>query len=186
MTATSTSALKWFPNALCLARLAAGPVVIILLINGYPGAAIGVYIAAALTDALDGWSARKLGVVSKLGAFLDPLADKVLNLCTLFAVAAFWPVIAPPWMAMCVWIAFGLTLARDVGVTVLRITKPNGGPAVVRLAKWKTAAEMTGLLAALVALAHGENAPLVPIAFGLIMLGATLSAITGRGYLWRR
>lgn len=174
--------LAWVPNGLSLSRIVAGPVVIALVLTGRAPEALALFLLAAVTDGLDGWSARKLGVVSDFGAFLDPLADKALNLCALFAVASVWPTVAPDVTAGLLWIAFGLVLARDAGVTLLRVIRPKGGPKVVRLAKWKTAIEMTGLVAALCVLAAPQAAFLWPGAFALMIAGAGLSLLTGAGY----
>jgi CDP-diacylglycerol---glycerol-3-phosphate 3-phosphatidyltransferase len=69
------------PNLLGIARIAATPVVIVLLLLPFPGAglvAFGIFVAAAATDWLDGIVARARGEVSALGVFMDLTADKVL------------------------------------------------------------------------------------------------------------
>ncbi|MEZ4288811.1 MAG: CDP-alcohol phosphatidyltransferase family protein [Polyangiales bacterium] len=74
------------PNLLTFARIAMIPAVLVLLWDGTPKAnfwAAMVYAATAITDFLDGWLARKRGLVSVLGKFLDPLADKLLVMATL-------------------------------------------------------------------------------------------------------
>jgi len=65
-------------NQLTLSRILAAPVVLILLLKGLPVPAFWLYAATALTDAVDGMAARLLNQETKLGALLDPLADKVL------------------------------------------------------------------------------------------------------------
>ena len=69
------------PNLLTFLRILMIPVVLVLLERGSPKhcfwAAL-VYAAAAITDLLDGWLARRQGLVSVLGKFLDPLADKLI------------------------------------------------------------------------------------------------------------
>ena len=69
------------PNILTMARIVIIPVVLWLIERGTPKdcvIAASVYSAAAITDLLDGYLARKMNVVSVLGKFLDPLADKLL------------------------------------------------------------------------------------------------------------
>ncbi len=70
--------LQYLPNALTLSRLLlAGPLGFLILHQNYEWA-LGVGLLAGVTDALDGFFARRLGVFSRLGAALDPIADKVL------------------------------------------------------------------------------------------------------------
>ena len=82
-------------DALAVLRaVAVGPVIWALLAD-QRGIALAVFLVAAASDALDGWLARRAGLLSARGAFLDPLADKVLVLGTLAALAftpSSWPV----------------------------------------------------------------------------------------------
>ncbi len=73
-----------FANQLTLLRMLLIPVFAILLVYGYVGAALVVFLVAALTDMLDGYFARRTGPTT-LGAWLDPVADKLL-LLTMFVV----------------------------------------------------------------------------------------------------
>lgn len=89
----SDSAGAWFralPNLLTLLRILAIPLVGWLLSNPGPEAAwiaMFVYLAASLTDFLDGWIARRFGLVTPLGKLLDPLADKLLVISALIMLA---------------------------------------------------------------------------------------------------
>jgi cardiolipin synthase len=65
-------------NWLTMLRIVLIPVVVSLLVYRRPGAALLVFCVAAVTDLLDGWVARRRGLQSRLGAFLDPVADKLL------------------------------------------------------------------------------------------------------------
>lgn len=79
--------MRALPNAIAVARaLAVVPVVVLLEDPAGAATALVVFVAAALTDAVDGPLARRLGSVTRLGAFLDPLADKILVLGTLLAL----------------------------------------------------------------------------------------------------
>lgn len=81
--------MRRLPNALALARaVAVIPVVLLISEPAHAWWALAVFSAAALTDALDGPLARRLGAVTPLGAFLDPLADKILVLGALAALLA--------------------------------------------------------------------------------------------------
>jgi cardiolipin synthase len=76
------------PNALTALRLVLAPVFLYLYARGETVRAMATFAVAAATDLLDGLAARALDQRSRLGAFLDPIADKVLALCVLFALAA--------------------------------------------------------------------------------------------------
>lgn len=79
----------WNPaNACTLTRIALIPVFLILYQKGDRYGALVVYLAAGLTDLLDGWIARRYNMVTRLGQWLDPLADKLLNVTVLCALAA--------------------------------------------------------------------------------------------------
>ena len=82
-------------NWLTVLRILLVPVFVTLLVYRKPGPAVLVFAAAALTDLLDGWVARHHGLQSRLGAFLDPLADKLLLtasfiMLTMLKVTPFW------------------------------------------------------------------------------------------------
>jgi cardiolipin synthase len=84
------------PNVLSYLRLAAVPVFVSLHLGGRPGWALTVFLGASLTDWLDGLLARLLDQRTKLGAFLDPLADKLLTGAAL--IVLFLENEAPLWM----------------------------------------------------------------------------------------
>ena len=68
------------PNLISIARLMAVPVMIYLILNGYYLGAFWLFVAAGVSDAIDGYLAKALGQETVLGSYLDPLADKALLL----------------------------------------------------------------------------------------------------------
>lgn len=96
------------PNLLTAARGLAGPAVAALVLGaGADQVAFWVFLGAILTDLVDGWLARRLNAVSRLGQLLDPLADKLLIASTWLTLGLVgW---APWWLA-------GLMLTRDLAV----------------------------------------------------------------------
>ena len=66
------------PNLITMARLLSGPLVVWLLVNGAYVSAFWLFVVAALSDAVDGFLAKRFGLKTILGAYLDPIADKVL------------------------------------------------------------------------------------------------------------
>jgi CDP-diacylglycerol--glycerol-3-phosphate 3-phosphatidyltransferase len=130
------------PNLLTLGRVAIIPLVIVLLDRGKPSdclwAAI-VYSLAALTDLFDGYLARRLNVVSVLGKFLDPLADKLLVMAALVWMVPMGRI--PEWAVV-------LLLAREISVTALRSIASSEGVVIAAGGggKRKTALQMIGIL----------------------------------------
>jgi len=97
--------LKHIPNLLSLARLALAPYVFVLLVRREYRTVLVLFAIAGLTDFLDGLAARKFGSTSRLGAGLDPVADKVLLSGTFLTLALTGAIEA--------WVA-AVVLGRDV------------------------------------------------------------------------
>jgi len=96
------------PNGITLVRLALVPFFILAVVEGKYPVALAVFLAAGISDGLDGWLARSLGMRSLLGSYLDPIADKAL-LVSAFVVLT-WPQLGvvriPLWLTV-------LALSRD-------------------------------------------------------------------------
>ena len=121
-----------------LRALAVLPIAWAVLARQHP-LALAIFAVAALSDALDGWLARRLGAPTRHGVLLDPLADKVLVVGTLIALSAAgtgWPVT----------LVTVLVAAREIVVAGARIRAFARGIALPadRLAKLKTAGELVG------------------------------------------
>ena len=97
------------PNFLTILRIIAIPIFLILLTDGRVGAALVVFVLAGITDSLDGAIARLTNSRTMLGAYMDPLADKMLILST-FVVFASMDVV-PRWLTVVV-------ISRDVIILV--------------------------------------------------------------------
>ena len=138
--------MKHVPNALTIGRIVVTPICLwLLLTGGFWGHLVGaaLFILAAITDYWDGKLARKYGVGSRMGQFLDPLADKVLVLGAFIVLPFVEPLGA--WMP---WWAIGLIAARDLAVTALRsyYEKRDRPLKTLTAAKWKTAWQLTFLI----------------------------------------
>jgi CDP-diacylglycerol---glycerol-3-phosphate 3-phosphatidyltransferase len=133
------------PNLLTLGRIVAIPFFVWLLdsptsVRGFW--ACIVFTAAAITDMLDGYLARKLGVVSVLGKFLDPLADKLIVMAALVWMVPMGRI--PAWVVV-------VLLARELSVTGLRSVAASEGVVISagQEGKTKTALQMIGIIALL-------------------------------------
>jgi CDP-diacylglycerol--glycerol-3-phosphate 3-phosphatidyltransferase len=136
------SGLLNLPNILTLGRIAAIPILVVLLFFNTRWAgfwAAAVFSAAAVTDWLDGWLARKWGIVTVLGKFLDPLADKLIVMAALIMLIPLGRV--PAW-------AVFLILAREMVVTGLRSIASSEGIVIAAsdLGKYKTIFQMVAII----------------------------------------
>jgi len=105
------------PNLLSLLRLGLTPLFLISIVSGRPQISLLIFALAGITDALDGWIARAYGLQSRLGAYLDPVADKLLLTCAYVALAipGLRPgVIIPAWVTV-------MVIARDVIIVVVAL-----------------------------------------------------------------
>lgn len=165
------------PTWLTIARLAAAPLLVVpFLLLERPAAywtALALFAAAALTDFLDGWLARRLGQESRLGAVLDPIADKAM-VATALALL-LWVSPLAPWLAL----PAAVILFREVLVSGLREAVAPARLDVTPLAKIKTALQMLAVGALLFAGATGFGEPL---GAALLAAAAVVTAVTGWDY----
>jgi len=144
------------PIALTLVRIVLVPLVIVFLISServHVLIAAVIFLAASLTDWLDGAIARRTNQVTRLGTMLDPVADKLLVAAALVSLVQVDMV--PAWMALVI-------IGRELAVTGLRGVALSMGVVVPasRLGKWKTATQYVALT--LLILEKGVPAEFVP------------------------
>lgn len=157
------------PNILTFSRIVALPLLVALL--WYPrwefgyGLAFGLYCLMGITDYFDGYLARANGAVSKLGIFLDPIADKIM------IAAVILVLVAKGGIGGLDIIAALVILLREIAVSGLRefLAQLSVSVPVSKLAKWKTALQL--------------------VAFGALILAGALPAwefvdVVGRATLW--
>src|SRR6187551_1659248 len=159
------------PNLLTFGRVFAIPIVILLLDRGTPEdcvLAALVYSGAAITDLLDGYLARKMNVVSVLGKFLDPLADKLLVMASLIYMVPMGRI--PAW-------AVALLLAREISITGLRSIASSEGVVIAAGddGKSKTALQMIGILALILGYPYHLSLPGIDLGMvDLVYVGRAL------------
>src|SRR5690554_76989 len=109
------------PNKLTMFRIILVPVLVVVLLINIPYGdyfAAAIFILAALTDSLDGYLARRWKQVTRLGIFLDPLADKLLIMAALICLVQLGRI--PGWIAIVI-------IAREFAVSGLRAIKAGDG-----------------------------------------------------------
>jgi CDP-diacylglycerol--glycerol-3-phosphate 3-phosphatidyltransferase len=131
------------PNLLTMGRIVMIPLFLWLLDRETPRAcfwAALVFTLAAITDLLDGYLARRMGIVSVLGKFLDPLADKLIVMASLVWMVPMGRI--PAWAVV-------LLLARELSITGLRSIAASEGVVIAagQDGKTKTALQMIGIIA---------------------------------------
>jgi cardiolipin synthase len=134
------------PNWLTILRILLIPVFVTLLVYRRAGLALLVFCLASLTDMLDGYIARSQGRQTRLGAFLDPMADKLL--LTSGFVTLTWLKVIPFWIT-------AVVVSRDVvlsiGVLVIHVAGGTVHPAPTWIGKTSTVFQMLTVLAAMAA-----------------------------------
>jgi CDP-diacylglycerol--glycerol-3-phosphate 3-phosphatidyltransferase len=175
------------PNQITIARIIMIPIFVVLAIyygktavTGHPNeslrvATIGVFLLAALSDGVDGWLARRFHLKSRLGAVLDPLADKGLMLTAIITLSVTkWPYELPVWYPV-------LVISRDIiiltGCGVLRLLNDHLEVRPSLLGKASTFLQM--LTVAVVMLQWGHCDPVVWVSGAVTLVSGIGYAITG-------
>lgn len=176
--------MSWLPNIITSVRILLAPItgfLIFLALGEESGSrkefllliALGLYVAAALTDWLDGWLARRLNAHSPLGAKLDLWADKLLVFCLLAGALLYFPIFAVVTL-LCLTV-------RDLFIMVLRARRPDVQLGASQLAKLKTALVM-GAIGLMIFAAWSDISLLLQIGSGVLLIGCILSLYTGWKY----
>lgn len=142
MTITRPNQVMNIPNMLTMMRIAAIPLLAALLMS--PGRSAGFWAAAlfavaSITDWLDGYLARRMGIVTIFGKFLDPIADKLIVMAALIMILPFDRV--PAWMVLVI-------LGREIIITGLRGIASSEGIVIQAsdLGKFKTIFQIVAIL----------------------------------------
>ncbi len=179
------------PTMLTLLRILMIPVLVLVFYLPYQWtnfASAAVFGFAALTDWLDGWIARRYHQYSAFGAFLDPVADKLMVAVALFLIVQGHPT---PWMAF--WAA--VIVGREIAVSALRewmaILGQQATVNVAAIGKIKTIVQMVALLCLLYSVtpekpprpAAWMGEPIFHIGDWMLAAAALLTMWSGYGYL---
>jgi CDP-diacylglycerol--glycerol-3-phosphate 3-phosphatidyltransferase len=182
-TATTRPPVFNLPNQLTASRLVLALVLFLLIDLGLWVGCIVVFAVAATTDWLDGYLARKQGLVSTLGRNLDPLVDKVL-IC-----GAYIFLLPVPGAGLTAWMVT-VVVARELIITSLRSFMENRGASFGAdwLGKIKMVLQCAALVAVFVALevqGSSVSAPVDLLREVLIYAMLAATALSGLQYLWR-
>ena len=167
------------PNLLTIARLLLAPFVCRALLNGRHTAALTLFVCAALTDGLDGFLARRFGQTSSVGAWLDPIADKILLSGVYLALAGAGSV---PWWLVVVVLGRDVFLLVSSGIVMLLTDFRHFQPSV-----WGKISTLVQIVCAVAWML--QNIGISPqshsVAQALVWPTAAVTLWSGLHYSWR-
>lgn len=159
-------------NKLTMLRIVLVPVFLFFMFVKIPYGiyfATGVFIAAALTDTLDGYVARSRNQITKFGKFMDPLADKLIVTAALISLVEL--------KKLSTWVVM-IIVAREFAITGLRAVAAAEG-VVIAASKWgkaKTVIQIVAIIAALIDLRYSQV---------LIIAAVIITIISGADYIYK-
>ena len=167
------------PNKLTLLRVILIPVFLVVLLSGFFNTplnryiALVIFIAASITDALDGHIARKYNLITNFGKFMDPLADKLLVAAALISMVGMGDL--PSWVVI-------IIISREFIITGFRLIAAEAG--LVIAASWwgkiKTVTQMIMIIYVLLGL-HGIAFDIIKNV--LVLLATVFTIISGVDYI---
>lgn len=183
------------PNKLTLARMIATPIFMAVMLIDFPYhylISLILFIAASLTDMIDGKMARKYNMVTDFGKFMDPLADKML---TTAAYLGFMFIYGGTQYAWHIVVITFIVLFREFAVSSIRLVAVTAGGKVVAANMWgkcKTVSQMAGIILALAVYGANEIITIPSDVFViadiaivvLFWISAILCVISGAIYIW--
>ncbi len=185
----SRRAMLTLPNLLTLSRIFAVPILVFLLWQPRPfdyGVTFVLYCMVGLTDYFDGYLARAQGQISKLGQFLDPIADKIMVAAVIVMLAASRKADGnPPILQDFNIIPALIILLREIIVSGLRefLAELRVGMPVSQLAKWKTTLQLIALGALILGGAIPAQQWVHIVGVISLWAAAGLTLVTGYDYL---
>ena len=158
------------PNMLTVGRILVIPFFVLFVYWGDPVSSLvsaGIYTAAAVTDVVDGWLARRRNLVTVIGKFLDPLADKLIVMTALVMLVRLGRVAS---------VLVILLLAREFIVNGLRSIAASEGMVIAagQGGKWKTALQLTAIIALLLHYTYRINFVVVEVTANFNRVGTSL------------
>lgn len=186
------------PNKLTIARVVMIPVFLLFFYLNFAGhyfAALGVFAVASFTDFLDGFLARKYKLITNLGKFLDPVADKILvsaAMIVLLTVPDFFTLGLGGWALIAAGCCVAVIMGRELLVSGFRMVAADAGIVIAadKIGKYKTVTQLISLLVLLFAGGLGEfmgehlAVKIINYAgLGLFALATLLTVISGINYI---
>ena len=171
--------LRQAPNILSALRLVAAPVAAILILRGIDTLALGVFAFAGLSDALDGFLAKRFHLTSRFGAWLDPAADKLLMLASFLTLTMVG--VVPAWVT---YLVIGRDLAIVIGVLLARAFEAPLRIAPLMIGKASTVVQVLYVAFLLALLALNTTLPRTEMAGSYVVGLFTVWSFLAYAYVW--
>lgn len=180
--ATGEPTLWNLPNSLTVFRIFLVPLLVVVLLTKVPDKqfwGLGIFLLAALTDALDGIIARRTNRITTTGAMLDPIADKLLMSAAFISLVELE--LAPAWMVTCI-------VGREFAVTALRMVALERGIPISAnwLGKAKTTSQVVAVSLLIMSRHLGVWSNLAMLALWVALVLTVLSMVVYFAQNWRR
>src|ERR1700737_3310414 len=158
------------PNSLTLFRIFLVPFLVVVLLTKFSGreyVGLAIFLVAAITDFFDGYFARRYNQMTRLGALLDPIADKLLMSAAFISLVEMDPKHVPAWMVV-------LIIGREFAVTGLRSIAAQQGVTIAAspLGKTKTVSQVIAISLLILGYELGELRRIGTVALWAVMLFA--------------
>jgi CDP-diacylglycerol--glycerol-3-phosphate 3-phosphatidyltransferase len=163
------------PNALTLFRIFLVPFLVVVLLTKFAGrefVGLGIFLVAAITDFLDGWLARRRNQTTRLGALLDPIADKLLMSAAFISLVEMDPSHVPAWMVV-------IVIGREFAVSGLRSIAAQQGVTIAAspLGKGKMVSQVIAISLLILGYELGQFRVVGTVALWAVMLFALASGV---------
>ena len=169
--------LRWLPNAISLLRIALVAPILLLIIDERFGWALTLFFVAGFSDGIDGYLAKRFDWHTRLGALLDPIADKLLVAGTFITLA--YTQLIPAWLAVVV-ISRDVIIIGGAAAYNFFIEPVQGEP--TRISKFNTALELLFLLFVMSHAGFGWPDEITTTVLGAAVLVTVV--ISGVDYVW--
>jgi CDP-diacylglycerol--glycerol-3-phosphate 3-phosphatidyltransferase len=161
------------PNSLTLLRIFLVPILVVVLLTKFSGreyVGLGIFLIAAITDFFDGYFARKYNQMTRLGALLDPIADKLLMSAAFISLVELG--LARAWMIV-------IIIGREFAVSGLRSIAAQQGVTIAAspLGKWKMISQVVAIALLILGYQLGEFLFIGNIALWVVMAFALASGV---------
>lgn len=163
------------PNALTLLRIFLVPFLVVVLLTKFTGrefVGLAIFLVAAITDFLDGWIARRRNQTTRLGALLDPIADKLLMSAAFISLVEMDPKHVPAWMVV-------IVIGREFAVSGLRSIAAQQGVTIAAspLGKGKMVSQVIAISLLILGYELGQFRIIGTVALWAVMLFALASGV---------